>query len=388
MDMGVSYSMACPLLLFLFINTSVFRPIMDFMRQFFGQASCPVLKWVGESKSLQVPSEFVINKPCVEIGRDPEADLVLSSSLLISRKHARLFREETATGAGSWVLECTGANGGVFVNDVRCERCVINDGDRIGFGVGHEGMLGTLKGALATGGTSVVSADMASATQVYEATQEMALDANELPLNCPSLQPRLSSGGGTQPGWSGPSEEHGPTQPMVIPEMEEEAVGATQEMQLPEEAHEEGATQEQEGCYDSSAESGCHSPQAQQDDLETILRYSKAHFDAANSNRKASLCSDAIVNAQNPRSSPPRSSPARRKRRRERQETAEEKAQRLAKEMLRQEADRKARELEDEQIFQSLEVRDSKEDEAQSKVCRRPQQLFHSVQTRLLEKTV
>ena len=72
---------------------------------------------------------FALNKPELIVGRLDELDVPLEGEGL-SRKHARIFRDETG-----WQVEDLGSTNGTHVNDVKITRQHLNDGDLLRFGV-------------------------------------------------------------------------------------------------------------------------------------------------------------------------------------------------------------------------------------------------------------
>ena len=72
---------------------------------------------------------FALNKPEHLVGRLEDLDIPLEGEGL-SRKHARIFRDETG-----WQIEDLQSTNGVHVNDVKITRQHLNDGDLLKFGV-------------------------------------------------------------------------------------------------------------------------------------------------------------------------------------------------------------------------------------------------------------
>ena len=72
---------------------------------------------------------FGLNKAEYFVGRADGIDIPLDGEGL-SRKHARIFRDETG-----WQIEDLGSTNGTHVNDVKVERQHLNDGDLLKFGV-------------------------------------------------------------------------------------------------------------------------------------------------------------------------------------------------------------------------------------------------------------
>ena len=72
---------------------------------------------------------FALNKPELFVGRLDELEIPLEGEGL-SRKHARIFRDETG-----WQVEDLQSTNGTHVNDVKVTRQHLNDGDLLKFGV-------------------------------------------------------------------------------------------------------------------------------------------------------------------------------------------------------------------------------------------------------------
>jgi diguanylate cyclase (GGDEF)-like protein len=72
---------------------------------------------------------FALNKAELFVGRLEELDIPLEGEGL-SRKHARLFRDDTG-----WQIEDLGSTNGTHVNDVKITKQHVNDGDLLRFGV-------------------------------------------------------------------------------------------------------------------------------------------------------------------------------------------------------------------------------------------------------------
>jgi len=72
---------------------------------------------------------FALNKPELIVGRLDELDIPLEGEGL-SRKHARIFRDESG-----WQVEDLQSTNGTHVNDVKVDRQHLNDGDLLKFGV-------------------------------------------------------------------------------------------------------------------------------------------------------------------------------------------------------------------------------------------------------------
>ena len=72
---------------------------------------------------------FALNKPELIVGRLDELDIPLEGEGL-SRKHARIFRDESG-----WQIEDLQSTNGTHVNDVKVTRQHLNDGDLLKFGV-------------------------------------------------------------------------------------------------------------------------------------------------------------------------------------------------------------------------------------------------------------
>ena len=71
---------------------------------------------------------FELNSARAYVGRGGEADLRIADST-VSRLHAVI-----RAGEGGLVIEDVGSRNGLFVNDFRVRRAVVNDGDRVTFG--------------------------------------------------------------------------------------------------------------------------------------------------------------------------------------------------------------------------------------------------------------
>lgn len=76
----------------------------------------------------QVKKKFLIDDEETFIGRDPTAGIVLPDTG-VSRKHARIFRTDTA-----FVIEDLDSSNGTYVDGVPIVTCVLHGGDSVQIG--------------------------------------------------------------------------------------------------------------------------------------------------------------------------------------------------------------------------------------------------------------
>ena len=74
------------------------------------------------------PKRFPLTKKTITIGRGPQCDLQILTHF-VSREHARI-----TLSAGRILIEDAGSRNGVFVNSVRVDRQVLQQGDLITIG--------------------------------------------------------------------------------------------------------------------------------------------------------------------------------------------------------------------------------------------------------------
>lgn len=91
----------------------------------------PVL-WIETAENPGHREAFPLSASEVVIGRRTGVDLLLTHPL-VSRRHARIVREEQA-GVSAYVVFDLESSHGTWVNDVRVERHVLKPGDRIRLG--------------------------------------------------------------------------------------------------------------------------------------------------------------------------------------------------------------------------------------------------------------
>ncbi len=81
------------------------------------------------SLTVTLGAEIVCKKQLqdgpVKIGRSNDSDIALNN-LLVSRQHARLYRER-----GIWFIEDTSGKNGLFVNGKQCKNCPLHNQDTI-----------------------------------------------------------------------------------------------------------------------------------------------------------------------------------------------------------------------------------------------------------------